>query len=875
MRELDIINLLHNKFVTRADLEKRLEAITIAKKAELDQLITSLLYKGIIGTHNNSYYLLEEEQVFLAKVTTKKKNFIILTVIPGSEEIRISGKESEGLLLGDLVYVKEFQKNVFHCIDYLKPVTELKGRYTFSKDGKEQIIVDYLNECGKQVLITEKEEGLVVHEGDLVLGEIKSMRLNAFTVKLTKVLVKASEVGSDISMIISSFDAPLNFDEEVIKEAEEISDKVSEEEKKGRIDFTSQCVVTIDGDDAKDYDDAVQARRLLNGYEVVVHIADVTHYVKRNHPLDNEASDRGTSIYVADRVVPMLPFKLSNGICSLNPDEERLTLSVIMNVDAKGNVFNTRVVRGLIKSKGRLTYNKVNAYFNGENVDYSAEIKQTLDILRECAKHLSKRRELNGALMELSSVELKFTLDEEGNPVSVKKNEQLEAEKMIEDLMIAANCAVAKMLKEKKVPVLYRVHDKPSSEKLTDFKQFLKRIDPQLVYSFPKSNLSSEKLNEFLKSIKDNNLKESISYMLLRALAKAEYSTEEIGHFGLAEPYYCHFTSPIRRYPDDIVHRLVKDYIIDEKPFDYDDLTSYLDIMADKTSSLEVRADKIEREVDDLESAKYMASRIGEQFHGKVTGIILRGMFIQTDIGIEGFLPFACMHGDSFTFKENSYIVTGKYHPEISFTIGTEIDVVVLSCNLYAHEIDFATPEFYQMHAVSISDEARADLARNGIRITNDEEEQRMTRKMPFPKKGERVYKDSQVSNEEKKTTRSSHSINSSGYQGKKKDEKPSDFKRSRKDGKPNSKDKKPSRPTYNDHKGYQNQKPKSTKPTTERKERTDKPRFKDDKPRNNKKQSNRNYKGSSFKGKRPANRKPNYKGKSKSGYNKSNKRGR
>lgn len=714
MNEKEILKLLKGQQLSLKALLEKAECFTSHDKEEMENQIATLMDEGYIGKKNSFYYLLQDDGSFLAKVTMKNRNFVILTEMVTGEEHKISGYESDQLLVGDLVYAREFQKNIFHCTEYYKPTTSLKGYYSLDRSGTEIMNVEYLTACGKKVVIKDVEESLKgqLNQGDLIEGEIVSFNGNVIAVKVTSLLVKADDVGADISMLIAEEGAPLSFPEGVMEEARNMPKEVSAQDKEGRKDFTEDCVVTIDGDDSHDFDDAVFATRLGGGYQITVHIADVTEYVKPGHPLDNEAISRGTSIYVADRVVPMLPFELSNGICSLNPEVERLTLSVVMDVDAKGNVFHTEVYRGVIRSHARLTYSKVNAFFKGEEVDFSKEVKDVLEILHEASLKIRNRRTLQGA-MKLDSTELKFHLDETGMPVEVIKCTQGPSEKMIEDLMILANCAVATLLRQHDIPVLYRVHENPPMEKLSLFRDYLKKV--HLLKTFPKTeNLSGARLNDFLASIEDSNLRESVSYMMLRALAKARYSPEEIGHFGLAEMEYCHFTSPIRRYPDDIIHRLVKDYIIDQKTVDYEEVYSYLEKMGNLCSSEEVRADKISRECDDLESAKYMSQHIGEVYHAKVTGMVGRGMFVETELGIEGFVPYYCLHSDYFHFDEKAFAVLGK-ETEDTYTIGTPLMVAVLSSNPKTREIEFCTPEFFRMNCVDLSDEEREDLAKNGI----------------------------------------------------------------------------------------------------------------------------------------------------------------
>lgn len=827
MTDTEIIKLLKGTSLDRKGLSHRLLIATKEEEKELDDILDHLLFQGIVGVRANSYYLLAEQNIQLVKVTLKKRNFVVLEIIPSHEEIKISGEEADGLLVGDYLYVKKVQ-GLYHGIDYLKPIDTFRGKYSLDESGKETVLLDYLNECGKSIVITKKDEGVNPCQGDLVEAKILGYSGQVFKVKVTKVLVSAKDVGSDVRMIIVENDAPIDFPQKVLDEANSIPQELKAEDYKDRSDFRMDTVVTIDGNDSKDFDDAVSIRRVNNGYEVMVHIADVTHYVRPSSALDTEAVSRGTSIYVADRVVPMLPETLSNGICSLNPNVDRLTLTVIMQLDNMGNVFSSNVVRSVICSHGRLTYEKVNDFFKTGETEYSDGIKETLTLLHECSAKIRRRRSLQGAL-KLSSTKLKFTLDENGNPTEVKKQEQGEAEMMIEDLMIIANCEVSKLLKKHNIPVLYRVHEFPPLDKLASFKDFIKKVSPKSMSLFPRDkDISGARLNSFLDTIQDENLRSVISYMMLRAMSKARYSPEELGHFGLAEPYYCHFTSPIRRYPDDIIHRLVKDYLIDKKPYNPISLNNYLEKMGDVTSICEARSTDIERQVDDLESAKYMMNHIGETFKGKVTGFVKRGMFVETEIGIEGFLAFHCMHGDVFHYDERAYAAIGKHHPELSFGITTPIEVTVLSSNPDTQEINFATPVFYKIYAKGLSDEAREDLAMNGIHVSDEEEDFRpMTRKFgdKFPRgryddrrreeykdHDVRMPKDDSMPWEKDEDTGSSESeeeqeVIGTGYTGKKKAAPKKDDRKFggkkggfRKGGKFDKK-----KPDFSDHQGYAN----------------------------------------------------------------------
>ena len=725
MKEKDIIALLKRQNLSEQSILDRLQIVDERSKEEIRQTLSALTENGFVMLQaDNQYVWLDNaDGIFLADVVKKNSNFVILRKVRDKSEVKVSGGETEDLLIGDLVYAKQFRYEVYHCLEYLRPVSVLKGTYSLDKNGRPIVFIQYLNDCGKHVYV---EECAVedVNQGDLVSASILDMTSNEIRVKVDEILVRSNEPGADITKIICENDAPIAFPESVLNEASRIPQEVRKEELAGRHDFRDEIVVTIDGDDAHDFDDAVQIKRFGKGYEVTVHIADVTHYVKKNHPLDDEAVKRGTSIYVADRVVPMLPLELSNGICSLNPGVDRLTLSVTMKIDTIGNVFDSKVERGIIRSKGRPTYNACNRYFETGESEYSKEINQTLDLLLECSKAIRKKRMRQGAL-KLDSSELTFVLDENGEPTDVVKKTQGTAEMMIEDYMIEANCEVAKKLHEHNIPVLYRIHENPPADKLAIFKDYLKRMN--LLQSFPRdADISAKRINDFLTSIKNDTLRESVSKMLLRSMSKAKYSPEEKGHFGLAEMEHCHFTSPIRRYPDDIIHRLVKDYLTDGRDFDYDEVYEDLERMGEMTSAEEVRADVIERTVDDLECCKYMNKHIGELYHGKVSTLLQKGMFVETDLGIEGFLPYQCIQGDYYKFNERSFSAEGKSSNTV-YTIGSPIDIKVMSVNLESLNIDFATPEYYDTHAVSLSEKEMQDLESRGIYIASQRKGGRAT----------------------------------------------------------------------------------------------------------------------------------------------------
>ena len=697
MEKQALINTLKGKVLSLkqiADIFKQREDVTYNQlKLYLDN--------GLIAQGSEGFFLCEEGGVLLCKVVTRKDNFCYVQPLNQEEDIRISGKSIEGYILGDLVYVTLDRYGNGKILTLYKREEYLIGNIFKRPSLGYFLHCSKLANTGIEALVIDDLSSLDILEGDLVKTRIIDSSIDTIKVSFVEVLVKANQVGSDISSIIVSNDAPLMFPEDVLNQAKLIPSQVSEEETKNRVDFRKDIVVTIDGADALDFDDAVSIKKIVNGYKLYVHIADVSHYVKPHTPIDDEAAKRGTSIYVADRVVPMLPEELSNGICSLNPNVDRLTLTASMNVSDDGEVYSFELVEGVIKSKARLTYAQVNDLFEkGDSSNITPEIQQMLFTLRECASKIRKRRVRYGAL-ELDSTEIKFHLDENGKPIEILKHVQGVGEKLIEDLMIVTNVGVAKVLYNKAIPTLYRVHDNPPKDKISSFRDFLKGYASQITYrNFPRS-ITPSSLAHWLRSIEDSSTHFVISQFLLRSLAKAKYSPRETGHFGLGEEFYLHFTSPIRRYPDVIAHRAVKDGIIHHEKFP-STYSVYLENMALSTSASERRAVDIEREVNDLESCKYMQDKIGEQYEGLITNCLPRGAYIELDCGIDVFLPIDKIDSALKYVYSDKYknLVPTNYKPhqevDLALRLGQKIQVVIDSILFEAKSINVVTLKYFE-----------------------------------------------------------------------------------------------------------------------------------------------------------------------------------
>lgn len=479
------------------------------------------------------------------------------------------------------------------------------------------------------------------------------------------------------------------FPDEVLRQADAIPQEVDPAALHGRLDLRDKLIFTIDGDDAKDFDDAVSLDRLDNGHYLLgVHIADVSHYVTPGSPLDQEAYRRGTSVYYPGHVVPMLPFALSHGICSLNPDVDRLTFSALMEVDKDGRCYGAKFAKSVIRSKARMTYNKVNKILAGDEAlrgEY-AFLVETAQEMNELAHALYKRRIERGAL-ELDIPEAQITVDENGRPVAIQYRDRGESEKLIEEFMLQANEAVAEYMCKRGFPTVYRVHENPDPEKLRVFAQFARpfgyRIDP----SRPEDTFQFQTV---LRGAKNDPRQRILPTLLLRSLARARYADECIGHYGLKAKFYLHFTSPIRRYPDLVAHRMLQKALTGEAFTAADE--NWCEDAAAQSTTREQAADNCERDIDKLYIAAYMKQFIGEEFDAEVSGVQAFGVFAALENGCEGLIRIELLAGDYYQYDEQHMALVGR-HTGKRFTIGTPIRVKLIAASEVTGQIDFAPAE--------------------------------------------------------------------------------------------------------------------------------------------------------------------------------------
>lgn len=508
--------------------------------------------------------------------------------------------------------------------------------------------------------------------------------------RVIEIIGHVDQPGTDVRSIIRMFDLPEEFPAGVKAAAKRVPQQVGEEDLKGREDFRDEMIFTIDGEDAKDFDDAVSIQALDPGtYRLGVYIADVSHYVKENAALDKEALERGTSVYLVDRVIPMLPFELSNGICSLNEGVDRLVLACIADIGADGQILSYRLSEGVIRSKHRMTYNKVYAIMQND----PELCKQYVDIvphvrhMQQLMKILQHKRVARGAV-DFDVPEAEIILDEKGVAIDIEKRERNDAHRMIEEFMLAANEMVAGYLKKKKSPALFRVHESPDAEKMQDFSMFVGAQGFRL-----REPITPKVLQDLLRQVKGHAEEGIISRLMLRSMMKARYSEQDLGHFGLAARDYCHFTSPIRRYPDLVVHRLVRQNLRGQmNKARRERWIKRLPDIAEQTSLCERKAMDAERAADDRKKAEYMLSHIGEEFEGTVSGVSGYGFYVELPNTIEGLVHISTLDDDYYVYDEAHYRLIGQ-HTHRVFRLGDKVRVRASKADIESHNVDFVLAE--------------------------------------------------------------------------------------------------------------------------------------------------------------------------------------
>lgn len=637
------------------------------KNSELVELLNYLVEYGEIIFENDAYFLPETVGLLRAEIVSVKDHFAFAEINPNGDDLKINAVDLHGAMLGDIVFVRHQR--------YADEVVKIVRR-------RYQELVGEVESFGPMTYL--KVKGIVPADTTILVGNFRGKNGEIVVAKIVRVTDKSivtdfvrslgdkNAPGVDITRILVENDAPIDFPEAVEAEVQSLPNQVIESDLLERKDLREELIVTIDGETAKDFDDAVSIRKEKDGYVIGVHIADVSHYVKENTAIDKEAVRRGTSIYVTDRVVPMLPFALSNGICSLNPHVDRLTITCDIKVNHKGEVMHSVIYPSVINSKHRVTYTFANEVILRNTPEN--DLESMLITLDQVARKIRKNRVSRGSL-DFDIDELKIEVDANGTPISIGRRERIESERLIEDLMILANEEVASTIEKRHLPFIYRIHELPSSKKLENFLVLATRFG--IKSSFNPAKVTPLDL-QYLLNLVDGKAYETIfSSMLLRSLAKARYAVDNKGHFGLASVCYTHFTSPIRRYPDLIVHRLLRRYLFEKNTAFNLAFQEKLLFLADDTSIKERRAITIERAANDMKAAEFMSKDIGEVFDGYIDGMSQAGLFVQMSNGISGMIRFDSLP-DFYALDKFGQSAHGK-RTHTKFVLGAPLKVKILA----------------------------------------------------------------------------------------------------------------------------------------------------------------------------------------------------
>ena len=654
------------------------DIIRRTKKNKYVKVVTSKVVKGTLSMHKSGFAFLRPDE-------------------EGIDDIFIPPNEINGALDGDTVLctVEESIRGENHEGRVVKiiehNVTKLVGKYEGSK-GFGFVVPDSLTYNTDIFIPSEQNLGAV--SGHKVLVEITKFPKNNTDNPeghITKILGHENDPGVDILSIVYSHGIDIDFSDDVLEQVENIPDHVLEEEKKGRVDLTKQMTITIDGEDAKDLDDAISVEKLSNGnYELTVSIADVSHYVKEGTPLDKEAYNRATSVYLVDRVIPMLPHKLSNGICSLNEGVERLAMTCQMEIDTNGTVVNHRIFESVIQSDKRTTYTAVNKILeeNDEATKIShGEITDMIIHAGELAKILRRKRDKRGAL-DFDFNEAQIIVQRDGTPEDIVLRNRGKGEKLIEEFMLVSNETIAENFHWLDLPFIYRIHEDPKEDKLRQFFEILTSFG---IFVKGKGNkIHPNALQEILDEVKDTPEDTVISMMMLRSMQQAKYSYQSLGHFGLSTEFYTHYTAPIRRYPDLMVHRLIRTYLI-EKDTSRETIQKFkekLPEIASHSSERERRAVDAERDTNDLKKAEYMQQHIGERFEGVISGVMNFGMFVELPNTVEGLVHMNNLGDDYYNYNERMMALIGERTGKV-FRMGDKVEIEVENVNITERLIDF------------------------------------------------------------------------------------------------------------------------------------------------------------------------------------------
>ncbi len=674
-------------------------------RSELNRILNELLAEGKLSVTKKGKFVKAKhsDKELIGTYISHPKGFGFVEIDGKEEDLYIPENYTNGAFHKDTVKVallsahggKRQEAQVLEIL--ARGMKHIVGTYDKSNKNYGFVVPDN-TKLGDDIFVpAERSKGAV--SGHKVVCEITDYGKNNRKPegKIIEIIGHTNDPGVDIMSIVKGYELPVEFSEKIMKQVEHVPSEVSEADMAGRRDLRDIQMVTIDGEDAKDLDDAVSLTKDGAFYQLGVHIADVTNYVQENSALDWEAKDRGTSVYLVDRVIPMLPHKLSNGICSLNAGENRLALSCLMTIDQKGEVVSHELVESVIKVDRRMSYTSVKKILEDHD---DAEIKEyetlvpMFERMRELAAILREKRKKRGSI-DFDFPETKIILDQEGHSIDIMPYDRNVATKIIEDFMLIANETVAEHFYWLELPFVYRTHDTPDPEKIAKLSTFIRNFGYLL--KSQQEEIHPKELQKLLANAEDTPEEALISRLTLRSMKQAKYTIDCTGHFGLACQYYCHFTSPIRRYPDLQIHRIIKEQLrgkLSEKRIEH--YNAILPEVTKHSSDMERRADEAERETDKLKKVEYMEERIGSIYEGVISSITSWGIYVELPNTIEGMIHVSMLPGDYFYYDEESYEMVGQA-TDIRYKLGQKLTIKVNGVDRLSRTIDFLLPEEWEL----------------------------------------------------------------------------------------------------------------------------------------------------------------------------------
>ncbi|MCI8975158.1 MAG: ribonuclease R [Lachnospiraceae bacterium] len=710
-RKKVILDLMDAEFYVPMKEKELAVMLQVSKedRGELNRILNELLAEGKLSLTKKGKFIKAKhsDRELIGTFISHPKGFGFVEIEGRDEDLYIPENFVNGAFHKDTVKVallstqsagQNGRRQEAQVIEILaRGMKQIVGIYDKNNKNFGFVIPDNTKISEDVFVPVERSKGAV--SGHKVVCEITDYGKNNRKPegKITEILGHVNDPGVDIMSIVKGYELPTEFSEKIMHQAERVASEVSEADMAGRRDLRNVQMVTIDGEDAKDLDDAVSLTKDGTQYQLGVHIADVTNYVQENSALDWEARERGTSVYLVDRVIPMLPHKLSNGICSLNAGENRLAMSCLMTIDEKGEVVSHEIVESVINVDRRMSYTSVKKILEDKDEaeihEYEALVPM-FELMRELAGILREKRKKRGSI-DFDFPESKIVLDKQGHPIEIKPYERNVATKIIEDFMLIANETVAEHFHWMELPFVYRTHDNPDPEKIDKLSTFIRNFG----YSIKsrQEEIHPKELQKLLAKIEDTPEEALISRLTLRSMKQAKYTIDCTGHFGLACQYYCHFTSPIRRYPDLQIHRIMKEQLrgrLNEKRIEH--YNALLPEVAKHSSEMERRADEAERETDKLKKVEFMERHIGEIYEGVISSITAWGVYVELPNTIEGMIHVSMLPGDYFYYDEETYEMVGQ-STDIRYKLGQTLKIRVHATDKILRTIDFVIPQEWEI----------------------------------------------------------------------------------------------------------------------------------------------------------------------------------